>query len=66
MTSLFINPKPNGYAVELARVDTPVHVASTQEEAITWAQVNYPDAAVHVARVRHLSDKRNPDHWRKI
>ena len=40
---------------ELARL-------STQQGAIDWAKRNGHTA--HVARVRHLSDKRNPDHWR--
>lgn len=33
-----------------------------QDEAIQWAKSkgNVP----HVARVRHLNDKKKPDHWR--
>jgi hypothetical protein len=35
---------------------------STQEEAIDWAKSK--GHAPLVARVRHLNDKKNPDHWR--
>jgi hypothetical protein len=34
----------------------------TQHEAIEWAKKN--GHAPHVARVRHLSDKKKADHWR--
>jgi hypothetical protein len=36
----------------------------TQQEAIDWAKKlgHHP----HVARVRHLNDRKNPDHWRKV
>ena len=34
----------------------------TQHEAIEWAKKQ--GHAPLVARVRHLSDKRKPDHWR--
>lgn len=64
--SLFINEKPTGFAVETAHNDMPIHTARTQADAITWARTNRPDAALHVARVRDLGDKRVPDHWRKV
>jgi hypothetical protein len=34
----------------------------TREDAIHWSrsEVHTP----HVARVRHLNDKKQPDHWR--
>jgi len=35
----------------------------TQHEAIAWATAQ--GHSPHVARVRHLSDKKVPDHWRK-
>lgn len=41
-----------------------LHAAKTQEDAIAWAKQN--GHSPHVARVRHLSDKRMPDHWRKV
>ena len=34
----------------------------TQREAIEWARKN--NHSPLVARVRHLSDKKVPDHWR--
>jgi len=34
----------------------------TQREAIDWSREN--DHAPLVARVRHLNDKKVPDHWR--
>lgn len=36
----------------------------TQEEAISWAKRN--GHSPHVARVRHLNDKKRPDHWRAV
>jgi hypothetical protein len=35
----------------------------TQEGAITWAKKN--SHTPHAARVRHLPNKKNPDHFRK-
>jgi hypothetical protein len=36
----------------------------TQHEAIEWAKKN--GHAPHVARVRHLNKKTQPDHWRAV
>lgn len=36
----------------------------TQREAIDWAKRN--GHSPHVARVRHLNDKKKPDHWRPV
>jgi len=70
MTNVYIEARPKGrpdgspiddYVVE----DHADHVLGefrTQGEAIDWAK-----SAGHaplVARVRHLSDKKKPDHWR--
>ena len=66
MSSLFINEHNGRYTVEPAHTDVPLHTAGTQEAAIQWAKANHPGAALHVARVRHLTNKRIPDHWRKI
>jgi hypothetical protein len=49
------------YVVE-TKGDHELRRFSTQLEAITWAKAQ--GHTVHVARVRHLSDKRIPDHWR--
>ena len=66
MASLFINLHNGRYTVEPAHTSEPLHTSATQEAAITWAKTHRPADSVHVARVRHLSDKRNPDHWRKV
>jgi hypothetical protein len=36
----------------------------TQHEAIEWSKKN--GHSPHVARVRHLNDKKRPDHWRAV
>jgi hypothetical protein len=36
--------------------------SKTQEQAISWAKSN--GHTPHVARVRHLNDKKIPAHWR--
>lgn len=64
--SLFINEHGGYFTVESAHSSTPMYQASTQTAAIAWAKLNHPDKPLHVARVRHLSDKRNPDHWRQV
>jgi len=66
MSSLFINEHGGRFTVEPAHSSTPLHTAATQADAIAWAKQMHPNDALHVARVRHLSDKRNPDHWRKV
>jgi hypothetical protein len=72
MTSVFVEARPKGrpegspiadYVLE----DHADHVLAsfkTQHEAIDWAKKNGHTA--HVARVRHLSDKKNPDHGRAV
>lgn len=50
------------YVIETAG-DNVLAIFKTQGEAIKWAKDN--GHIVHVARVRHLPNKRNPDHWRK-
>ena len=58
--------RPEGTHIEDYVVETDGdHVLSTfktQKEAIDWAKAigHHP----HVARVRHLNDKKIPDHWR--
>lgn len=68
MAIVFIVPKggtllTTQYVVETAG-DHVLHTASTQEDAIKWAKANAHTP--HVARVRHLPDKRVPDHWRRV
>ena len=70
MANVYIEPRPKGrqegtaiddYVVE----DHANHVLAefkTQKDAIDWARKN--GHAPLVARVRHLNDKKTPDHWR--
>ena len=51
----------NDYVVEDYR-DHLLATFKTQREAIDWAKRNGHSALV--ARVRHLNDKKKPDHWR--
>jgi hypothetical protein len=64
--SLFINEKATGFTVEPAHTSMPLATLATQADAIAWAEKNHPGSPLHVARVRHLSDKRIPDHWRRV
>jgi len=66
MASLFINQHNGRYTVEPAHTAVPLHTATTQEGAILWAKTHHPLDTLHVARVRHLPDKRVPDHWRAL
>ena len=72
MTNVYVEPRPKG-RTEGSHIDDYVvedhadHVLGipfqTQREAIDWAKRN--GHAPLVARVRHLNDKKTPDHWRK-
>ncbi len=70
MSTVYVEARPKG------REDSPItgyvvedhadHVLGnfkTQKEAIDWAKSK--GHKPHVARVRHLSDKKIPDHWRE-
>jgi len=69
MANVYVEARPKGrhgepidhYVVE-DHADHALAKFSTQREAIDWAkaQGHHP----LVARVRHLSDKKVPDHWR--
>ena len=70
MANVYVEPRPKGrsegspiedYVVE-DHADHVLATCKTQQEAIEWAkkQGHHP----HVARVRHLNDKKKPDHWR--
>lgn len=72
MAIVYIEPRPKGrqegthiedYAVE-DHADHVLATFRTQEEAIAWAKHN--GHAPHVARVRHLNDKKAPTHWRAV
>jgi hypothetical protein len=71
MAVVYVEPRPKArtehepidhYVVEEVG-DKVLDKFKTQGEAIAWAKNQ--GHTVHVARVRHLSDKRNADHWRK-
>jgi hypothetical protein len=70
MTNVYIEPRPKGrpegspiedFVVE-DHADHALGTFKTQREAIDWAKNN--GHAPHVARVRHVNDKKKPDHWR--
>lgn len=72
MAKVYVEARPKGrpegeriddYVVE-DRTDHVLHTSRTQAEAIVWARNN--DHQPHVARVRHLNDKKKPDHWRAV
>ena len=63
MPNVYVEPSPNGgYQIEFADSTPTIGSFKTQEEAIDKAK-----AMGHkplVARVRHLNNKKIPDHWR--
>jgi hypothetical protein len=72
MANVFVEPRPKGrpegspitdFVVE-DHADHVLATFKTQEEAIQWARSH--SHAPHVARVRHLNDKRKPDQWRRV
>jgi hypothetical protein len=68
---VYVEARPKGregspienYVVE-DHADHVLGTFKTQLEAINWAKKN--GHAPHVARVRHLNDKKKPDHWRAV
>lgn len=69
MANVYIEPRPKGregdkithYVVE-DHAGSELARSNTQHEAIAWAKQNSHHPLV--ARVRHLNDKKIPDHWR--
>ena len=70
MANVYIEARPKGraegthiddYVVE-DHADHVLGTFKTQREAIDWAKGQ--GHAPLVARVRHLNDKKKPDHWR--
>ena len=70
MAIVFVEARPKGrtegspitdYVVE-DHADHVLAECKTQKEAIDWAKAN--GHSPHVARVRHLNDRKKPDHWR--
>jgi len=71
MAIVYIEARPKGregspienYVVE-DHANNVLDTFKTQADAIAWAKKN--GHTPHVARVRHLNDKKTPDHWRKV
>ncbi len=70
MANVYVEARPKGraegsgiedYVVE-DHTDHGLGTFKTQKEAIDWAKGKGHSPLV--ARVRHLNDKKNPDHWR--
>lgn len=70
MANVYVEARPRGrpdgtpisdYVVE-SHVDEVLGTFNTQHEAIAWAKGQGHQPLV--ARVRHLNDKKKPDHWR--
>ena len=70
MANVYVEARPKGhregspivdYVVE-DHADNVLAMFSTQRQAIDWAKAKGHHPLV--ARVRHLNDKRIPDHWR--
>jgi hypothetical protein len=70
MASVYVEARPKGrpegdhiddYVVE-DHADHVLGTFKTQHEAIEWSKKN--GHTPHVARVRHLNDKKTPGHWR--
>ena len=72
MTVVFIEARPKraaegSHVEDFVIEDHADHILAafkTQREAITWAKEH--GHSPHVARVRHLNDKKKPDHWRAV
>ena len=72
MANVYVEARPKGrsegsaitdYVVE-DHADHALATFKTQQEAIAWAKKNGHRPLV--ARVRHLNDKKIPDHWRAV
>ncbi len=72
MANVFVEARPKGhpegspiegYVVE-DHADDVLAEFERQDEAIQWAKSK--GYITHVARVRHLNDKKKPDHWRTV
>jgi len=70
MANVYVEARPKGrphgdpiddYVVE-DHADHVLQTSKTQKEAIDWAKSQGHSPLV--ARVRHLNDKKKPDHWR--
>ncbi|WP_245286999.1 hypothetical protein [Bradyrhizobium sp. Tv2a-2] len=71
LSNVFVEPRPKGkpegspiedFVVE-DHVDHVLKSFRTQDEAVRWAKAT--GHTPHIARVRHLNDKKKPDQWRE-
>lgn len=63
---IYVEPhQEGGFSVKLPHARRASAIEPTQARAIATAQQMHPDAAVHVARVRHTC-RGNPDQYRKL
>jgi hypothetical protein len=64
-TKIFIEPRVGGgFAAKHDGGKRAIITADTQGEVIDQTKAKYPDAEIHVARVRHAGP--GPDKFRKI
>ena len=64
-TKIFIEPRPTGgFGAKHEGGKRAVITAETQREVIGETKAKYPDAEIHVARVREVGP--GPDKFRKI
>ena len=72
MAVVFVEARPKGRQegtpiteyVDETQGDQVLATTPTQKEAIDWSKRN--GHSPHVARVRHLNDKKKPDQWREV
>jgi hypothetical protein len=70
MPNVYVEPRPKGsdpithYVVEDHADSVIGGPFQTQTQGIDWAKAQ--GHSPHVARVRHLNDKKKPDHWREV
>jgi hypothetical protein len=72
MAVVYIEARPKSQTADAPVTDDVVedhadHVLGsflTQTDAVYWAKKN--GHTPHIARVRHLNDKKKPDHWRAV
>jgi hypothetical protein len=59
MTVVYIEARPKG-----RQEGSPIEDYAVEDHAIAWAKKE--GHTPHVARVRHLNKKTQPDHWRAV
>jgi len=72
MRNVYVEARPKGHRegspiddfVVENHADHALAAFPTQREAIDWARKH--GYLPLIARVRHLNEKKNPDHWRSV